>query len=285
MRSNWNRTKGLDQKQHQMIAVVSKYITLFMIASGSTFIAFGGAPIFNYHGLHSGMLTAVDNMINILCLFCHYSFAEKYYYRYCRRIDICCRLTMIRRLGQHDEAIKCQIAATKKAAADSRTTPTMDVRQIRFSLELNENEAHETNDNIHNEGNAEETQAMQPPKPEIKRVMSKSSDASGTGNTTSSGCRLTPGTGMSPEYQRPYTAEPSPAVAMSEMIQKSEEQRAEKSQSEAVNPVTKRAETENPSEEVNDKESDDLQRALRDFGSQETSDSTRLSDDWLSTAL
>ena len=302
IRSNWSRTKGLDQKQRELIAVVSKYITLFLVASSSTLINFGVFSIFNYHGLDPGVLTGVDCIVNILCLFFHYSFAEKYYYRYCRRIDICCRLTMTWRLGKHDEAIKRQINAAKKTAAQ-----TVDERQIRFSLQLDQNEVDETNGNIHREVNAEETQAMQPNNPpETKRVVSKSSDATGTGNTKSNECQLTPGSAMSPESPRseipsPRLEIPSPRLQIVQCLQDApspdiaikQEQRCESTlPSEPAKPVTE-------PEQDDIKEIEEALSAVRsehettwdltvtkyDAESHETSTVTILSDDWHSTRL
>ena len=110
MRSNWTRTKGLDTKQHQIINVSSKYLSLFMFAACTTLFNFGIFSLCTYNDLDPSILVGMDCIVNVLCLFLQYGFAAIYYYRYCRRLDVCCRRIMTWRMGKHDQEIKAKRA-------------------------------------------------------------------------------------------------------------------------------------------------------------------------------
>ena len=129
--SRFTDTKGLDEKQLAIIDLSSKYSSLFIISLCFTVIHFFVFSLFNYLELDSTMLLGVESIVNLLCLLFQYDFAEMYYYRYCNRMDVCCRWSITRRLGKHDEAVKA-----KRIMMHLRSGGTVDEMTLARELEL-----------------------------------------------------------------------------------------------------------------------------------------------------
>jgi hypothetical protein len=130
LRSNWTRTTGLDKKQCEIINVSFKYLSLFLLAASTTLIHFGVFSFCLYHELDPSILVGIDCMVNVLCLSLQFPFTAVFYYRYCRRLDICCRWTMTWSIGKHDEAVKA-----RRALMNVPRTSTVDERNIAKNLE------------------------------------------------------------------------------------------------------------------------------------------------------
>merc|ERR1719203_2599788 len=85
-------------------------------------------------------MLGVESIVNLLCLLFQYDFADSYYYRYCNRMDLCCRWSMTWRLGKHDEAVKA-----KRAVMHLRGASTLDGKNGNAAREL---ESYMVNDTV-----------------------------------------------------------------------------------------------------------------------------------------
>jgi len=131
MRSNHSSwSPGLDKKQRQMINLSAKYLSLFLFAEGTTFAHFGFFSFCTYNDLDPSILLGIDCIANVLCLFLQWGFAAIYYYRYCRKLDGCCRRLMTWRMGKQDQAIKA-----KRAVLAVPRLITVDEQNIASNLE------------------------------------------------------------------------------------------------------------------------------------------------------
>lgn len=104
--SLYSETEGLDTKQMQIIDVSAKYLSLYMFANVCTIIHFSVFSFLYRHEMDTGTFMGIDCIVNLICLYLQLPFCDSYYYKYCRKVDICCRWIMMRNLGKHDQAIK-----------------------------------------------------------------------------------------------------------------------------------------------------------------------------------
>eukprot|EP01084_Bolivina_argentea_P213655 362793_1 len=97
MQGNSPSNVKLNAFQLKMISLSSKYVALFTIAAVASLIvmifwAYQGLEILSVPTICT--LAGVDACINILCLYLQYSFAQKYYNKYCGLIEICCKIPL-----------------------------------------------------------------------------------------------------------------------------------------------------------------------------------------------
>merc|ERR1719242_2252435 len=85
---------------------------------------------FNFLALDWTTPLGVESIVNLLCILFQYDFAEGHYYRYCNRMDICCRRSLTWRMSKHDEAVKAQ-----RAVLHFRSGSTVDERNLARELD------------------------------------------------------------------------------------------------------------------------------------------------------
>eukprot|EP01084_Bolivina_argentea_P065746 119856_1 len=95
----------LNQSQTKLIGQISKYNGLFSLAAitslCSTIYLFIGVALAPY--FHIGywwiplaqIITIIDCLINVISMYLQYSFAAKYYNKYCKCVSVCCRKIFI----------------------------------------------------------------------------------------------------------------------------------------------------------------------------------------------
>ena len=88
----------LNETQLKLVNLSTKYITLFGIGTVVVFISFTFQIAYHhtfwlYH-VHI-ITTSIDCSISIICLYLQYTFASKYYKRYCNRLHGCCRKSIV----------------------------------------------------------------------------------------------------------------------------------------------------------------------------------------------
>ena len=87
-----------NEQQRQLLYTTTKYVTLLSIAIISTWINVLFFVFVNIiYSPMMAILTCLDIVINPICLWLQYKFAEKYYDRYCKCFGKCCMyLLMVR---------------------------------------------------------------------------------------------------------------------------------------------------------------------------------------------
>jgi len=128
--SQWTHAKGLDSKQHQIIDVSAKYLSLFLFAILSTVVNFAIIQVCVSHALNPSILMGVDCCLNLFGLYLQYPFSSILYYRRCGRLDYVCRWMMTKRLGQQDQAIKVM-----RARSHMNSAKTVDEKRIAENLD------------------------------------------------------------------------------------------------------------------------------------------------------
>lgn len=154
--SKFTATKGLDKKQLAIIDLSSKYLSLFIISLCSTLINFFIFSLFNSLGWDSTMLFGVESVVNLLCLLFQYDFAEVYYYRYCNRMDICCRSSLTWQMDKHDEAVKARQAVMHlRSGPSGKTVDERNMaRELESYIDVNDTESQTRPDSQDTEPNA-----------------------------------------------------------------------------------------------------------------------------------
>jgi len=91
----------LNQKQEKLIALSTKYVSLFFVASLSSFITLFSGFYESASGLRVSLfLVPTDCAVNLLCIYLHYAFAEDKYQRYCSKLGWSCKKIMTGRWVQ-----------------------------------------------------------------------------------------------------------------------------------------------------------------------------------------
>merc|ERR1719474_2139552 len=87
----------VNQKQLGLINLSSKYITLFLVSTVSVVLDYGLSYIcLLVVEVNPGFLWGIDGVIQIVCLYLYYNFAERHYEKYCHWMDVHCRSMMTR---------------------------------------------------------------------------------------------------------------------------------------------------------------------------------------------
>ena len=91
-----------NEQQRKLLHVTAKYMTLLSIAIISTWIALSIAYLPRQHVFPSipcerNMLFLPDCVINVLCLYLQFPFADKYYRRCCGCFGVCCVWLLIKK--------------------------------------------------------------------------------------------------------------------------------------------------------------------------------------------
>jgi len=104
-----DRSIQLTKQQEKLIAVSSKYISLFSIAAVSTFTSVMVASLYmaaRVTGINDigdtqlSLVIACDVVVNVACLFLQYKFADKMYRRVCCGLDACYNRLMAKRMKE-----------------------------------------------------------------------------------------------------------------------------------------------------------------------------------------
>ena len=131
MAQNSNSEMQLNQQQIALLYTTTKYTLLLSIAMISTWISGANAM---YRTLHTWstevhptgfMISSIDIVTNIICLYLQFPFNKKYYDKYCRYLVNCCTYLMTRDLkrrhykeSKSSEIQLKNVVATTPAAED-----------------------------------------------------------------------------------------------------------------------------------------------------------------------
>lgn len=97
---NSNTHKNDRRREQRLINFSSKYVSLFIVAITTTWIALTLGILFRMRfGLHVGTIWSMDCVINILCLYLYHGFANEHYDKYCSGLDSCCKKIMTRNVA------------------------------------------------------------------------------------------------------------------------------------------------------------------------------------------
>jgi len=84
--------------QEKLINLSTKYVSLFLVASLSSFITLFSGFYESSSGLRISLfLVPVDCVVNLLCIYLQYAFVEEKYERYCSKLDWGCKKIMTAR--------------------------------------------------------------------------------------------------------------------------------------------------------------------------------------------
>jgi len=95
------RPIGLNKMQENLINLSTKYVSLFLVASLSSFITLFSGFYESVSGLRISLfLVPIDCTVNLLCIYLQYAFVEEKYERYCTKLDWVCKKIMTGRWVQ-----------------------------------------------------------------------------------------------------------------------------------------------------------------------------------------
>jgi hypothetical protein len=86
---------GLNKMQQKLMNLSSKYISLFLMASFSSFITMFSGFYESASDLRISLfLVPVDCCVNLICIYLQYEFAVSHYTKCCGKLDRCCKYIM-----------------------------------------------------------------------------------------------------------------------------------------------------------------------------------------------
>jgi len=137
---------GLNQMQEKLMDLSAKYVSLFLLASTSSFISMFSGFYESASDLRiSLLLVPIDCGVNLLCIYLQYAFAEKHYNKFCGKLDWYCKKMMtakwiqsIHTMRREDHDLKVQ---NQKVIDQLKETELADLRKIktipdRLSLQI-----------------------------------------------------------------------------------------------------------------------------------------------------
>merc|ERR1719462_506788 len=147
---------GLNQMQEKLMNLSSKYVSLFLVASLSSFITLFSGFYESVSDLRISLfLVPIDCAVNLLCIYLQYAFVDDEYERYCSKLDWVCKKIMtgrwvqaihskrreerdaeVKQMQRELEVMEKNIVATKLPSASSprmRTIPEKLTLEVKIS--------------------------------------------------------------------------------------------------------------------------------------------------------
>jgi len=119
---------ALNKKQEKLVNLSSKYVSLFLVASLSSFVTlFSGVYETSTNLRISIFLVPIDCAINLICIYLQYAFAGHQYNRYCSKFDWSCKKVITARwvqaihtMRREERDIELAIASVKEKGHHSQ---------------------------------------------------------------------------------------------------------------------------------------------------------------------
>jgi len=108
--SRWTQKSEVEAKQQPIINVSAKYLALFVVAMVSTVLNFGAFSLCALYRLDPTIALGLDCITNVICIFLQFSFSADIYYRYCRRLDACCRRAISQCLDSGEGSVRAKLS-------------------------------------------------------------------------------------------------------------------------------------------------------------------------------
>jgi len=147
---------GLNKMQEKLMNLSTKYVSLFLVASLSSFITLFSGFYESASGLRISLfLVPTDCAVNLICIYLQYAFVEDKYERYCSKLDWSCKKIMtgrwvqaihskrreerdaeVKQMQRELEVMEKNIVATKLPSASSprmRTIPEKLTLEVKIS--------------------------------------------------------------------------------------------------------------------------------------------------------
>lgn len=137
-----DRSIQLTGDQNKLIAVSSKYVSLFALAAVSTFtcvmvasvgkvLSWTNIGIAELEDNKLSLVIACDVVVNVVCLYLQYQFANKIYRRVCCGLDACCNRMMAKRMkkdvNRRHATLRSQTLPTISTISTAVTSPVAEV--------------------------------------------------------------------------------------------------------------------------------------------------------------
>jgi len=128
----------LNEMQEKLMDLSSKYISLFLLASLSSFITMFSGFYESASDLRVSLfLVPVDCCVNLVCIFLQYNFAVDHYNKFCGPLDRCCKRIMtngwkasIHSTRREERQLELQEQAAAAKQSDFSTSPGLDIVPI-----------------------------------------------------------------------------------------------------------------------------------------------------------